>query len=357
MIEAVGSQQNYTNSGGFYSTPELEKELRESRDHVISSSPLKKAMIVGEQFQNAITVYPAKGLTGSVNSNFYEFLTMGMVPYVTGSLTLMAVFNLASKYFEAFQTKIAASLGRKMALGVLFYGVLKSLSKKFIEYPVYKKTGVEMGMAYRTTKTELPEISKSEAAASQNLLPGKEPKGRKAFEYHKVYESVDFPRWDLLYDYKDGEPRNYYYDVIAKKFGLGENLTDSDQSVKPKIRQTVIRTRTLSTISSYLWAGLGVALAVQDVWDRVFTKNNGKLKIFSLDFIKRMGEGLKGSVKELWQGGVTKSPVKSAAGKTYIIAALASTVLGAVFSMYDFFGKRADVVKGKIDYDKKYTVG
>ena len=125
MIPAVGPQQNKISSdSGFYTTPELEKELRESRDHVVSGSLINRSFIVGDRFQNALTVYPAKGLAGSVNSNFYEFLTMGMVPYVVGSGTLIAVFNLASKYFEPFQRAKASSIGHKMALGVLFYGIL-----------------------------------------------------------------------------------------------------------------------------------------------------------------------------------------------------------------------------------------
>ena len=344
MIPAVGPQQNkISHPSGFYTTKELERELKESHDHVVSSNPLNQSRIVMEKFQNALTVYPAKGLAGSVNSNFYEFLTMGMVPYVIGSGMLMAVFNSASKFFEPAQSAKASILGRKMAMGVLFYGIMKSLSKKFIEIPLHLKTGIDVNLPYKTTKSQLPE-SKGE-------------KGRKSFEYHKVFESVDFPRWDLLYDMKEGKHRNYYYDNIAQKMGLGKNLVDSDQEVKPKIRETVIRARTLSTISSYIWAGLGVAVAVQDKWTEAFKTNQGPLKIFSKDFLTRFKKGFKGSIKELWTGGIEKSPIKAGAGKAFVIAAIASSVIGAALSMFDFFGRRADILKGKIDYDKDYTVG
>ena len=182
-------------------------------------------------------------------------------------------------------------------------------------------------------------------------------RGGKLFEYHKVYESVDFSRWDLLYDLKEGKPRNYYYDKIANKMGLGNDLVDSDQEVKPRIKETVIKTRTFSTISSYIWAGLGVALAAQDAWGEAFTNKMGSIKIFSKDFLERSARGFKNAVKELYQGGVYKSKTKAIAGRTFIFAAIASSVLGATLSMFNFFGKRDDVVKGKIDYDKDYTVG
>ncbi len=345
MISAVGPhQQRIRKEEGFYTTPELLKEIKESHDHIVSSSPINQSRILMEKFQNALTIYPAKGMAGSVNSNFYEFLTMGMVPYVIGSGMLMAVFNAASKYFEPFQAAKASEIGKKMALGVLFYGILKWLSKSFIEIPVYLKTGINVNLPYKTTKNELSET------------PGTE-KGRKLFEYHKVYESVDFPRWDLLYDLKEGKPRNYYYDKIANKMGLGNDLVDSDQEVKPRIKETVIKTRTFSTISSYIWAGLGVALAAQDAWGEAFTNKMGSIKIFSKDFLERSARGFKNAVKELYQGGVYKSKTKAIAGRTFIFAAIASSVLGATLSMFNFFGKRDDVVKGKIDYDKDYTVG
>ena len=351
MIPAVGPQRNtIDNNSGFYTTPELEKELRESRDHVVSGSLINRTFILGDQFQNALTVYPAKGLAGSVNSNFYEFLTMGMVPYVIGSGTLMAVFNLASKYFEPFQKSRASIIGHKMALGVLFYGVFKSLSRSLIETPVYWKTGINVNKPYKTTKTELPENYKR----NKN---GDEPEGRKSIEYHKVFESVDFPRWDLLYDLKEGKHRNYYYDKIAKKLGCEPKLVDSDQEVKPLIRETVIRTKTFTTLSSYIWAGLGVAIAAQDKWNNAFTKNNGKVKIFSAEFLKRFVKTFREACKQLWQGGTYKAKGLAIAGKTFVIAAIASSVIGAVLSMYDFFGKRADLLKGKIDFDDDYTVG
>ena len=264
MISAVGPQntKKIKKNDGFYTTPELEKAIHDSHAHLVSGNPLNQSRIQVDKLFNAMTVYPAKGLTGSPNSNFYEFLTMGTVPYLVGSAMLMAVFNLATKYFEPNQAKHARELGHKMALGVIFYGLMKSLSKKFIEVPVYLKTGVDINTPYKDMKSQLPEY------------PG-DKEGKKSVEYHKVFESVDFPRWDLLYDYKKDKPRNYYYDRVAENMGLGKDLPASDQVAKPKIREMIIRTRTWTTLTSYIWAGLGVALAVQDGWNDLLTRKGG----------------------------------------------------------------------------------
>lgn len=63
-----------------------------------------------------------------------------------------------------------------------------------------------------------------------------------SIEYHKVFESVEFPRWDLLYgDETKGEKRNYRYDRIAKRLGMGKDLKDSDQEVKSRIKEIIIK--------------------------------------------------------------------------------------------------------------------
>ncbi len=345
MISAVGPQQSTNKKSEFIITPEMEKEFIASHAHVVPGDPISHAKYTMDKFQNAISLYPLKGMTGSVNSNFYEFLTMGMVPYLIGSGMLIAIFNAATKYFEPAQARFAKDTGRKMALGVLFYGILKSVSKKFIEYPIYLKTGIDINKPYKDMKSQLPENS--------GMINNK----TKINEHHKIFESVDFPRWDLLYDLEKNKPRNYYYDKIANKMGLGKDLTDSDQEVKPRIKETVIKTRTWSTISSYLWAGLGVGLAVQDSWGRTFEEKTSKIKLFSKDFLNKFSNCFKQACRELWEGGVNKDKTKAIAGKTFTLAAIASTLFGLINASFNFYGKTADLKDGRIDYNKDYTVG
>lgn len=106
-----------------------EKKLPYTHDTVLKNSLSNRMRIGFDKFTNALTLYPTKGLKGSKNANFYEFLTLGMVPYLVGSGMLMAVFNVANKHFFPNEKVKAQSLGKKMALGVLFYGIMKEISK------------------------------------------------------------------------------------------------------------------------------------------------------------------------------------------------------------------------------------
>ena len=275
-----------------------------------------------DRFTNALTLYPAKGLKGDKNANFYEFLTMGTVPYLVGSATLMAVCNAANKHFDAFARKSAVSLGRKMALGVLFYGILKSITKPLVTVPVKWITGVDTEVPYAKVIYELPDNIEDTDITS--------------IEYHKAFESKEFPRWDLFYKSEaKGETRNEYYDKIAEKLGLGENLKDSDQEVKPLIKQIAIKTDTAKMLSSYMWAANGVALAFQEPWQNYF--NVATLKFWKPDKFKHSLEVLarstKDSVKEFFKGAKNASGIEKHAGKILFGVAALTTIIGIINSV------------------------
>ena len=256
-----------------------------------------------DKFIKSFTTYPKKGLTGSKNANFYEFLSMGTVPYLVGSATMIAVFNVANKFFDTPAMKNAYKTGKKMGIGVLLYGIAKTASKKLIETPVKMKYGIDTNMPYQKIVYELPEESNKD-----NLVK---------HESHKVFESVDFPRWDLLYDNeKFGEGRNAYYDKIAKKMGFKEDINHSDQKMKPLIREKVVQTKLFSTLSSYLWAATGVAVAMQKPWENLKLNKN---------IVKNFGKTFVNSCKEF-----VTNPVKShkIAGRALLGAAIATTLIG-----------------------------
>ena len=118
MIQPVN---NFKNSINFSSGNNTEKKsLDYDHDTLLPNNPFTYTRIGLDKFTNAFTLYPAKGLKGSKNANFYEFLTMGTVPYLIGSAGLMAVFNFANKYFSPFDKMQASKIGQKMALGVYF---------------------------------------------------------------------------------------------------------------------------------------------------------------------------------------------------------------------------------------------
>lgn len=316
MILPVNNIDRKTN---FTSGNSEKKKLPYDKDTLLKNNFITRTRIGYEKFTNALTLYAAKGLKGDRNANFYEFLTMGTVPYIVGSLMLMSVFNSANKHFAPFARTKAGAIGRKMALGVLFYGILKSFTKSFVTQPVKWLTGVDTEVPYAKVNYELPDD-----VYDTDIM---------SIEYHKAYESKEFPRWDLFYKSEaHGETRNEYFDKVAKKIGLGDNLKDSDQEVKPLIKEIAVKTDMAKTLSSYLWAAAGVAYAFQSPWENYF--NVATLKFWKgekfLHSLKIFKDSAIESAKELIHGPKGAKGFAKHAGKAMIAVAALSSLAGIV---------------------------
>ena len=335
MILPVSSNKN--NNMSVFGKDPKDKKLMYDKDTLLENTFNTRMRANYDKFTNALTIYLTKGLKGSKNANFYEFLTMGMIPYVVGSITLMSVFNSANKHFSHFAGAKASAVGRKMALGVLFYGILKSVTKSFVTTPVKWLTGVDTELPYAKVNYELPEYPSDSDITN--------------IENHKVFESKDFPRWDLLYN-KDVNKRNEYYDKVAKKLGLGDNLNDSDQEVKPLIKKIAIKTDMAKILSSYLWAAAGVCYAFQDPWLNYL--NAATLKIWkpkefihSLKVFKRSAAD---SAKSFFNG--SGKGLQKHSGKIMLGVAAASSIIGVINAVVNIKNQKNDV----IDKNRKSVV-
>jgi hypothetical protein len=314
--------------------------IHQTSEMLLNNNFSTRSRIGLDKMTKAFTIYPAKGLKGSKNSNFYEFLTMGTVPYIIGSFMLISIFNSVNKFFPHFNRSFASKLGHKMALGVGMYALFKSIAKPLITTPVKWLTGIDTELPYSKVYSSLQE----EPNNYHNLTN---------IEYHKVGESVDFTRWDLLYGNRQkGEIQNFRYDKIAKKVGLGENLNDSDQEVKPIYKEVLIKTKLAKSFSSYMWAATGVALAFQKSWEKYF--NVATLKFWKgkefAHSLKVLGNSFVESIKELYHGsaagsykdslnGIYKnsfveSRVDKYSGKALLGIAVLSTVLGVANAVH-----------------------
>ena len=307
----------------------------ENKDMLLVGENAKSSVaITAEKLANAFTKYPAKGLAGSKNANFYEFLTMGMVPYLTGSAMMIGVFNGASKFFNTPAMKSASKLGKKMGLGVLFYGIGKTLSKKFIETPLGLKYGIK-NENYRKLVHELPEERNKD-----NLV---------TYEYHKVFESVDFPHWDLFYGNEHyGNERNSWFKKVADKMGYKEEDTSyADQRTKSLIREKLVQSRVFSTLTSYFWAATGVAVAMQEPWENLKLNKN-----IVKDFVEAFGK----SCKELVTKGGTANKI---AGRALVGLAVGTTLLGNFVTLSNFNkdkGSKTEASTSLIDNSKEKVV-
>lgn len=342
MILPINNVENKINFSADGKDPKP-KALEYNHDTLLRDNLATRTHIGIDKLSNAFTVYPAKGLKGSKNANFYEFLTMGTVPYLVGSAMLMGVFNFANKHFSNFAKTKASALGKKMALGVLFYGLAKNISKSFISKPVQVFTGIDTERPYAKVIYELPEDVNDTDIIS--------------IEHHKVFESVEFPRWDLLYgDETKGQKRNYRYDRIAKKLGMGTNLNDSDQEVKPRIKEIIIKENLAKTMSSYLWAATGVAFAFQKPWEdffNVMTFKFWKGKEF-VKSAKSFGRNFVKSAKELYKG--EGHGIEKHAGKILIGASALSSVVGVLNTLSSTHRPSRVSASDVIKKDEKYVV-
>lgn len=222
-------------------------------DHIIKNTPVITGVKTStDKFLKATTTYTKKGLKGTPNGNFYEYLAMGTIPFVCGSGMLIALYNAFTKNGTIIN-KDAKGAGNKMAAAVVLYAVGKLFGQKLSEVGTKLATGIDMSMPYKANITEVPDF-----AGDVDL---------KAEEFHKVFESVDFPRWDLLEKQgaKNGN-RYEYYDGLAEKMGYDEKLAAPDQVVQPKIREVVTKARSTANIAKYLWAAIGVAIGNQDAF-------------------------------------------------------------------------------------------
>lgn len=340
------SKNNFTNipQNSYYVQKHSDKELSSTSDEIIKKTPLTGARIVADKLVNDIFVYAPKGMKGSRNSNFYEFLSLGLVPNIVGSGMLIALFNAVNKNFRDPDRAFAGIPGRKMAFGVVFYAIGKWLGSKLINKGVEMKTGVDLEMPYRKVVTELPEH------------PG--DKDLTAVEYHRVFESADFPRWDLINKAGEKQGNRYiWYDKIAKKMGFKEPLNSPDQTVQGKVKEVIIKSSAAKSISSFIWAGLGVALAVQAPFENKivmpeYAKRSEKLMVFA----RNCAVTLKESFMDLYNGNNFKfTRGAKIVGRTLIFGALASTILG-VMNATRGFKVAKNQPDTQIDINKGYEV-
>ena len=340
-----------------------ETEKKDDESKILPNNLQTRVIQKFDKTANALTIYPAKGLRGHVNSDFYEFLSMGIIPYIAGSAMFMTMFNLVNKHLLPESKRFASNTGKKMALGVLLYGLGKTLSNDLITRPVALATGVDIELPYRNVYYPLP----TEAGASANIEP--------QHQHRKVYDSREFFRKDLIST--DPNYGKAYYDNIAKKIGLGENLNDSVTETTPIIQSIISTTKTAKSLASYAWAGLGVGMALQNNWTDFFdaiskrhkhvaipgeslsTKIGSRLKNFgknTLDISKSFIKNLFKSAKTLWTGKEGTTGFMKHAGKAWILLTLALTIGGTANVIYKAKHMGKLVNNDLIDKDKESTV-
>lgn len=313
-------------------------ESHGNEDHIIKKNPLTGARIMADKIAKDIFVYAPKGMQGSKNSNFYEYLSLGIIPYIVGSAGLIATSCVASKFFNPNDMKASKMMARNTAMGVILYAAMKWLGQKVMTKGTEAITGVDMDMPYKKVICELPENGQEKVMT----------------EFHKVFESVDFPRWDLINKQGESNGNRYeYYDKIAKdKLGVTEPLNAPDQVVQPLIKTALTKAMAAKSIASFLWAATGVAIAAQKPFTKFmnYAEKPGFVQ-FMKDLPVQFAKTFARSAKELWKGNSTASSV---VGKGLIVATAATTILG-LLNVKRGFKIDKNPSDSKIDYTKNYV--
>ncbi len=267
---------------GYYVSKEVKREeINTNESHIDKQGALTGVKTEAHKLTNDILTYFPKGFSGSKNSDFYEFLSLGKVPYLIGSMLLIALYTAAigknklktgdlldivrrRGEYDSQSASAAMNVAKKMGAGVVLYGIGKWLSKKISHKLISASTGVNLDMKYTNIIKEVPE-------------PGKKI-GMTRKQYPGVFDSADFPRKDLIaLDNQLNHGNLYYYeDKLAKKAGFKDKLNAPNQTMWPKIRELKVRATALENISQYIAAATGVAIGAQKSFEKL---DGSKFKI------------------------------------------------------------------------------
>jgi len=337
---------NFPEKGYFSSKEEKKDRFYLNESHIYKQGPLAGIKATAHKLENDILTYFPKGFSGSKNSDFYEYLSLGMVPYLIGSF-MMYKLRFPDIFLKSADRTMAGIEANKFGAGILLYGIGKLLSKKIAHSLIHASTGVNLDMKYINRVNELPE-------------PGQD-RGLQRKQYPGVFDSVTFYRCDLLD--KDSELNHddtyWYYDKVAKKAGYKNRLNNPNQEIGPKLKQLKARTTALENISKYIVAATGVALGAQkSIGDIRFSKVLTKTKGFDIGALignaKGLANGLKGACRELWNGSDVNTFTKNY-GKALVIASGVSMLLTWLIPTIGFKTQH-NTMNSKVNTKKEYEV-
>ncbi len=308
--------ENSKNPGSVYrdlTFPE-KKEPKPQHDEILPDDAFSKIKTELKQ-DSKLPKYVINGLKGDKNANFFDFLKLGDIPYWIGGPILIGVFKAGGKD--------ALKITKQKAAGVMLYYVAAIAAKALIDIPVKIFKGINLNRKYK------------------DVVPLKIEKNNKGptdkIEYHGVYESIDFTRWDLLENHSSGVAANPMlinenYDKLAQKLGIDKKLNDSDSVVKPYIKKIIAASNAWKSVLIVPLAGLAIGLSDYsgwETWGRGFKKDL-KINVFKPKSLFKKAKGLVDIVNDHLFTHVKNSFAylrESRIGKAFIIGSLALVAL------------------------------
>lgn len=296
-------------------------------DEIVKKNTLAKRMGINIEKTLAIPfVHFPRGLAGAPDFTFYEFLQTAKFPFYVGGPVLAALFYAGVKKDNLKAAGAAKKAAKHMALGVGLYYVGAALAKKIINTTTKLSRNVDLNQPY---------------AHAVSTSVNQTGMFKKDVEFHKVTESADFTRWDLLYNKEGRTPAeiNKTYADFAPKYGINKDTNDVDSTLKPLIKKTIVMARAWQYALTAFYVTLGIGMANQPAWDKNAT---GGFKKLVTDGIFGHGPNMKQrlhaakaavydymlkpfgqSFIEFWKG---RNKASSISGKTVILASGIATL-------------------------------
>ena len=313
------------------SKDEKKEKFYKNESHIYKQGPLACVNTGAHKLYNDIVTYFPKGFKGSKNSDFYEFLSLGMVPYILGGAVMAGLYGICHRQISVENQEKALGVMKNAAAGVVLYAAGKAIAPKISHTILHATTGIPLDLKYINKVNELPE-------------PGQE-KGLVRKQYPGVYDSVQFYRSDLLSKDAEMNHGNVYYhdDKVAKKAGFKDaHDASTNQIAGYKIRGVKARATALDNFTKYIPATTGVALGFQKAFSEM--KSNPKT----------WGKTLKDACQQLWKGN-DRNILTKHAGKALIIGSVIGTTLSWLIPTVAF-KTNPDTMKSKVNTEKEYEV-
>lgn len=329
----------------FSANPKKETEEEIKVDTILDATLKNKTKAKIETIKS-IPSYISRGLGGDPNSNFHEFMQVSKIPYFLGGPVIIATVLAGKSLLDMKANKSAKFNAKGMALGCALYYIMAGLAKKCIDVPVKLFRDVDLNHPYVDVVYNNPE--------------DKDGKCSKKYEYHNIYESSKFIRWDLMYDKtaKENKDINSKYNAIAQRMRMSENMNDSDSEVKPRLMSLIKQARAWKYIIGAFAVMFGVGLANQQAIKEEFCtgtfdkiKRNILHKSFKPDFKHSLTSlktkvinPIKNSFISLWKGNES-SKASRVLGKFAIIGFLASVLIANISILKSTNKKGTNFVK------------
>lgn len=227
------------------------------KSRLIDNDPLTKLKTKWKKFKN-LSDYVYRGLKGDQDTNFYEYLSLGKIPYFIGGPMLAAVFAFGLTRNNPQARASSAVRTKQIAAGVALYYLGAWLAKKVVDIPVRIFRGVDLNHPY------------------ENVIDGKatskDGDSPKKIEYHNAYESVDFTRWDLIAGddtSEENKAKKEKFNSLAEKFGIDKNVQNPDVALKDSIKKLIVSATAFKYALMAPFVALGVGLAGQEAWGNI----------------------------------------------------------------------------------------